>query len=241
MTGAGSGGKVVHWRGTGCVPATAAHLILCMNLIRTLWRSLPVLMAGLSPAHGAGEADEYQVDVWTSENGLPDSAVTAIAQTPDGYLWVGTYQGLARFDGLRFVTLDPANTPALGQARVERLAVDAQGTLWINTFDGSLTARRHGVFEREWTNAEGRGLDPDVALVSSWSNQVTFLLPRGGLRRKPLSAPAGTGWEDLIPTNRDLGAMCVGDGAGTVQQRGEIRHRASHAEGEGNDAHVLDG
>jgi len=220
MTGAGSGGKVVHWRGTGYVPDTAAHLILCMNLIRTLWRSLPVLMAGLSPAHGAGEADEYQVDVWTSENGLPDSAVTAIAQTPDGYLWVGTYQGLARFDGLRFVTLDPANTPALGQARVERLAVDAQGTLWINTFDGSLTARRHGVFEREWTNAEGRGLDPDVALVSSWSNQVTFLLPRGGLRRKPLSAPAGTGWEDLIPTNRDLGAMCVGDGAGTVWYRG---------------------
>ena len=59
---------------------------------------------------GSGSGD-YLSDVWTSENGLPDDSVTAIAQTPDGYLWVGTYNGLARFDGVRFVTFDPANTP----------------------------------------------------------------------------------------------------------------------------------
>ena len=43
--------------------------------------------------------------------------MTSIAQTPDGYLWVGTYNGLARFDGARFETFDPVNKPELGQAR----------------------------------------------------------------------------------------------------------------------------
>ena len=67
----------------------------------------------------AGTAD-YLIDLWTSDNGLPDSSVTAIAQTPDGYLWIGTYNGLARFDGVQFVTFDPFNTPALKHARCGR-------------------------------------------------------------------------------------------------------------------------
>src|ERR1700722_19574586 len=96
---------------------------------------------------------DYLTDVWTSENGLPDNSVTAIAQTPDGYLWIGTYNGLSRFDGVRFVTFDPANTPALLHARVRRLCVDMQGTLWINTYDGSLTTYRKGKFTVERRNA----------------------------------------------------------------------------------------
>src|ERR1700685_3169141 len=65
----------------------------------------------------------YLMDVWTSDDDLPDSSVTAIAQTPDGYLWVGTYNGLARFDGVRFVTFDPANTPGLKNPRITGLFV----------------------------------------------------------------------------------------------------------------------
>src|SRR4029077_17535226 len=59
-------------------------------------------------------APDYLIDVWdTEDNNLPNSTVTAIAQTPDGYLWIGTYDGLARFDGFRFVTYEPVNTPEL--------------------------------------------------------------------------------------------------------------------------------
>jgi signal transduction histidine kinase/ligand-binding sensor domain-containing protein len=165
----------------------------------------------------AGVADGYLTDVWTADDGLPDSSVTDIAQTPDGYLWIGTYNGLARFDGVRFVTFDPANTPALAHARVRKLSVDQQGTLWINTFDGSMTSLRQGTFAREWTGAEG--LDPDATIVASQSNEVTFLLHRGMLRRKPMSGPAGTGWEDLIPTNRSVATLCVCDGEGTIWYR----------------------
>src|SRR3954468_8086997 len=136
--------------------------------------------------HASEFSEEYLTDVWTTDDGLPDSSVTAIAQTPDGYLWVGTYNGLVRFDGMRFVTFDPANTPALAHARVRKLSVDDEGTLWINTFDGSMASLRQGEFAREWSGETG-SLDPDATLVSSVSNQVTFLLHRGSLRRKPQS------------------------------------------------------
>ena len=96
---------------------------------------------------------DYLVDVWDTERGLPSSLVASLAQTPQGYLWVATQNGLLRFDGLRFVAFDPDNTAELPHARVEHLFVDAAGTLWINTYDGSITSWRDGVFRREWTGA----------------------------------------------------------------------------------------
>src|SRR5690242_301489 len=58
----------------------------------------------------------YNVRRWeagATENGLPQNTITAVVQTQDGYLWVGTYSGLARFDGLRFTVFDENNTPGL--------------------------------------------------------------------------------------------------------------------------------
>src|ERR1044072_8540013 len=95
-------------------------------------------------------AGDYLIDVWSGDTGLPSSSVTSIAQTPDGYLWIGTHNGLARFDGVRFVTFDPVNTPELKQARVRGLFVDAEGTLWVSTYDNSLTSLRNGVFRHEY-------------------------------------------------------------------------------------------
>ena len=199
---------------------TTVFALISAGLVRFV--ALSLVWGAALRACGSGFSGEYLTDVWTADDGLPDSSVTAVAQTPDGYLWIGTYNGLARFDGMRFVTFDPANTPALAHARVRTLSVDDQGTLWINTFDGSMTSLRQGTFAREWTGAEG--LDPDVTLVSSQSNRVTFLLHRGLLRRRPQSDPAGIGWEDLIPTNRSVGTLCVGDGGGTIWYRGSDRH-----------------
>ena len=182
-----------------------------------------MLLLGIAACAWSSEVPrEYITDVWTADEGLPDSSVTAIAQTPDGYLWVGTYNGLVRFDGVRFVTFDPANTPSLAHARVRKLSVDDQGTLWVNTFDGSMTSLRNGKFAREWTREEG--LDPDAMLVCSKSNVVTFLLHRGSLRRKKQSDLPGAGWEDLFPTNRSVGGLCLADGSGTIWYRGSDRH-----------------
>jgi ligand-binding sensor domain-containing protein/signal transduction histidine kinase len=139
---------------------------------------------------------DYLVDAWDTENGLPGSTVTAIAQTPDGYLWVGTYAGLARFDGVRFVTFDPANTPELSQARVQGLFLDVNGTLWINTFRGGLTSYRNGVFRNEWPDSTM--FDLHTALAASSSNLVTFVTQFGDvLRHNPMSS--GTNWLVALP------------------------------------------
>jgi signal transduction histidine kinase/ligand-binding sensor domain-containing protein len=195
---------------------TAVFALVWAGLVR--FSTLALLVGIGLRAWGSGISVEYLTDVWTADDGLPDTSVTDIGQTPDGYLWIGTYNGLARFDGLRFATFDPANTPALAHARVRTLSIDDLGTLWVNTFDGSMTSLRQGTFAREWTGAEG--LDPDVTLVSSLSNEVTFLLHRGFVRRKPQSAPAGSGWEDLTPPSRSVGTLCLADGDGTIWYRG---------------------
>jgi len=78
-------------------------------------------------------AQEFEQRSWHYQDGLPAERVWAISQTPDGFLWIGTQNGLARFDGDRFVVFDHVNTPALANDDCRSLAVDTEGTLWIAT------------------------------------------------------------------------------------------------------------
>lgn len=94
----------------------------------------------------AAAADEFTVRTWHSDEGLPHNLVRSLAQTRDGYLWVGTYNGLARFDGMRFTTFDSNNTPALTSCNISDLVADSTGALWINTFGGGLFRLKDGVF-----------------------------------------------------------------------------------------------
>jgi signal transduction histidine kinase/ligand-binding sensor domain-containing protein len=89
----------------------------------------------------------YFLRSWKTENGLPDNAVTAVVQTRDGYIWIGTYGGLVRFDGVRFVVYNSASTPGLQSDRVTSLYEDAQGALWIGHERGDLTRYINGTFE----------------------------------------------------------------------------------------------
>ena len=84
---------------------------------------------------------------WKTENGLPDNAVSAVEQTRDGYLWIGTYGGLVRFDGVHFRVFNSASTPGLQSDRVTSLYEDAGGTMWIGHERGDLTGYRDGKFE----------------------------------------------------------------------------------------------
>ena len=67
------------------------------------------------------------------KEGLPQKSVLTVTQTRDGYLWVGTLAGLARFDGRRFTTFDPNNTPGLKSERIIKLFEDQKANLWIGT------------------------------------------------------------------------------------------------------------
>jgi signal transduction histidine kinase/ligand-binding sensor domain-containing protein len=163
----------------------------------------------------AVSATEYLIDVKDTEDDLPDSSVTAIAQTPDGYLWVGTYNGLARFDGVRFVTFDPVNRPALGQARIRDLYTDTMGTLWINTYRGGLTTYRDGVFHTEWRG--GGEFDVHTTLAFSSSNEVVFATQFGEvLRRTGVPGSANVVWSRVSPPNGARYLFQCTDGTGTL-------------------------
>jgi len=156
---------------------------------------------------------DYLVDGWTADDNLPSSTVTSIAQTRDGYIWVGTYNGLARFDGNRFVTYDPVNTPELSQTRVQGLFLDANGTLWINTFRGGLTSYRNGEFHREL--GDENPFDQHTTLAYSTSNLVVFVAQGGDvLCRNPFAADAS--WTtNRQPRNARAGFSCA-DADGTL-------------------------
>src|SRR5207248_5690469 len=81
---------------------------------------------------------QYILAAWQTEQGLPQNSVYAIAQTRDGYLWLGTEEGLVRFDGARFVTFDKRNTPAIRANWIRALLEGRDGTLWIATIGGGL-------------------------------------------------------------------------------------------------------
>src|SRR5262249_184581 len=79
---------------------------------------------------------QYIFDSWTSEEGLPQNTVMAIAQTSDGYLWLGTEEGLARFDGVSFTIFDLSNTPEIKNNVILALNVTKDDNLCIRTNAG---------------------------------------------------------------------------------------------------------
>ncbi len=97
------------------------------------------LLAVCSAAHALDPSlalSQYGLDNWQIPEGLPQSSAQAIARTPDGYLWIGTQEGLARFDGISFTVYDRDNEPALPSKYISTLFVDHAGRLWIGTRDG---------------------------------------------------------------------------------------------------------
>jgi ligand-binding sensor domain-containing protein len=99
----------------------------------------------LSLLSGAASA-QYRFDQWTADNGLPQNIITAIHQTPEGYLWVATLDGLTRFDGVRFTVFNKSNTPGISSNRFTCLYQDALGDLWAGTEVGVVTRYHQGQF-----------------------------------------------------------------------------------------------
>ncbi len=88
---------------------------------------------------------QYILQTWQTAQGLPQNSVLASAQTPDGYIWLGTEEGIVRFDGVRFTTFDSRIT-GLQAATIKTLLVDHNQDLWIGTSGGGLSCLHHGKF-----------------------------------------------------------------------------------------------
>src|SRR5277367_204755 len=117
---------------------------------RRFWLLVTVIAVSfVSVAHAVDPnrtVSQYIRDRWSTENGFPGGQVNAFAQTPDGYLWIGTAKGLFRFDGLNFVTAQQLDPSFPSITNVLGLTTDGEGTLWVR-MQGSVLRYRKGGFE----------------------------------------------------------------------------------------------
>jgi signal transduction histidine kinase/ligand-binding sensor domain-containing protein len=123
------------------------------DILKAFQRPARILVAAfivLSARHqawAAAQAPIYSYDAWPVEDVSAPSTVSSMLQSREGYLWMGTYQGLVRYDGVRFTLFDTAHTPGLQNNRITALYQDAEGTLWIGHETGQLSRFQHGQFQ----------------------------------------------------------------------------------------------
>ncbi len=123
---------------------------------RMLWAWLALTLVGNIPDSAAldpkKKITQYVYDVWQKKDGLPHQSVLTILQTKhaenEGYIWLGSYAGLIRFDGAKFVIFDQRNTPEFQNSTVLALCETPDGTIWIGTNGGGLLSLKSGKFQR---------------------------------------------------------------------------------------------
>jgi len=162
----------------------------------------PFFDLGLNPGNSV---KSYLIDRWSSDDGLPQNSILSIVQTPDGYLWMGTQEGLSRFNGKSFTNFDPYNTPEIPNNRVVSLFIDPVGKLWFGTDEG-LVNLKNGVF----TNPTSKF---DLNMINSitprdrsslWigtRGRGVYLMNAGRLTR--LSIPKGLVSYDILSLMQD--------------------------------------
>jgi len=131
----------------------------CLCLLLTLAELLPVGAVnaaasadGVKTVDPVNQSDNYSAVLYDNTNGLPTAEANAIAQTSEGFLWIGSYGGLIRYDGNTFVRMDSTT----GVASVVSLFVDSRDRLWIGTNDSGLALMEDGAF-RIWGVDDGLG------------------------------------------------------------------------------------
>jgi ligand-binding sensor domain-containing protein/signal transduction histidine kinase len=124
---------------------------------------------------------KYQQFVWREQQGLPQNTVQAITRTRDGYLWLGTLAGAARFDGMHFSVFDNGNTDAIKGSYITALLEDRQGTLWLTSDSGGLVSYRDGRFS-QYTTQDGLPGDTTKSLLEDREGNL-WIGGEGGLTK----------------------------------------------------------
>ncbi len=114
---------------------------LIFSLSRFLIGALWVLYL-LSSSANASTLSDYYIDVWTSSDGLPHNSINAIAQTEDGYLWFATWEGVARYNGLKFELFDRSPETHMLDSGTRALVAGDNNSLWVGGARGSLSLRK---------------------------------------------------------------------------------------------------
>ena len=182
---------------------------------------------------------QYQNDQWQTDRGLPQSTVQAITQTRDGYLWVGTLDGLARFDGVRFTVFDGRTVPELGTGSILGLMEDTDGNLWIGR-SGAAVLYKAGKFrvafgddvtdgKAVWSFCQGRD---GVVWAATYNGLVRW--DKGAVRVFRVADGLPTDRLRSVAIDRD-GTLWIGTTGGGLVSYANGRFEQVHA---GTDFHT---
>ncbi len=119
------------------------------------------VLNGLDPSK---KITQYILDIWQTDEGLPQNSIQSIIQTKDGYIWAATQEGIVRFDGIQFTIFDVRNTPEIKNNYINYLFEDSKGYLWICTNGGGVTKYYNGIFE---------ALNTEKGFASDFINSMT--------------------------------------------------------------------
>src|SRR5450432_4237065 len=127
--------------------------------LQFLWLLLCAVVGAVAgPARAAAvSGSPFIVDSWNNEEGLPQSSVISVIQTRDGYLWLGTLNGLVRFDGIHFTVFDENNTPELSSDRIVFLFEDSHTNLWVGAESAGLVMIKNGIVKNFSAETSGSG------------------------------------------------------------------------------------
>jgi ligand-binding sensor domain-containing protein len=120
------------------------------------------IAVSLVATNGFATSPAVRFKTWNTENGLPQNSIQAIAETPDGYLWLATRDGVAQFDGLRFKVFQKSNTPELPTNRLGWVTTDDAGRLLPLKSAGARETSRQGSFDPRRLQ---RASDPRAAIL----------------------------------------------------------------------------
>src|ERR1041385_4629681 len=152
-----------------CPGAFAARPVRCGICFAIAW------LATTHASFGLTDSQSYRIRSWRAEDGLPQNSVTSILQTRDGYLWLGTFNGLARFDGVQFTVYVPDNTPGLPSNRILALFENSDGSLLMATEDGDLAVAAKGKF-RTVLAARRKITSAPIRTIARSSDGIYWLL-----------------------------------------------------------------
>jgi len=193
---------------------------------------LPALLCLVALLHGATAnaldprkaITQYSHQVWQAREGLPQNSIHAMLQTRDGYLWLGTQEGLVRFDGVQFTVFDRSNSAWMKSNYVQALLEDKDGALWVGTNGGGVTRWKDGTSQ---TTTTKQGLAGDqVTCLYQDAGEAIWIGTSAGLSRAPGRGAGAEGvppelrHEDIRAIAEDRhGGLWVGTAAGELFRR----------------------
>jgi len=150
-------------------------------------------------------------ETWTTRQGLPHNQVNAIAQSPDGYLWLGTWEGLVRYNGLEFHVFDRANTPELKDNGIRSVRASEDGAVVIGTSRGGVTVKR-GDRWRTWMEKDGLAQEEVMDALLDRQGRLWVATESAGITRLDKDVPTQFNTRNGLPSDVIYGLLLDRDG-----------------------------